>query len=98
VKADFVMALEGFGCKNSPEFDDEFQGNLIIGVCITPEFQGFAIYRDVGIHQNSKDYGHVTKGDSSFDGSHLQTGVTGFTDRTSLNKNRNKNTLSHPYY
>jgi hypothetical protein len=30
-------------CKNSPEFDDEFQGNLIIGVCNTQEFQGFAI-------------------------------------------------------
>jgi hypothetical protein len=58
-------------CKNSPEFDDEFQGNLIIGVCNTQELQGFAIYRDVGIHQNSKDYGHVTKGGLSLDGFHL---------------------------
>jgi hypothetical protein len=40
-------------------------------VCNTPEFQGFAIDRDVGIRQNSKDYGHTTKGGSSFDVFHL---------------------------
>jgi hypothetical protein len=47
------------------------KGNIIIGMFNTQEFQGFAIYRDAGIHQNFKDYGHVIKGGSSLDGFHL---------------------------